>query len=127
MIFNALLRQHIKILGLSLVFLSLASCGVIDDRPSRDSIAAANQIAADISAHRATADLGTELSSPELATFARVFDRVRRDYVRPVVDSQLLDAARKGLRDKYPKPQGVEDDKLVMAAIDGMLESLDIF
>ncbi len=125
MIFNVLLRQPITILGLSLVFLSLASCGIIDDRPSRDSIAAANQIAVDISAHRSTADLGTELSSPELATFAHVFDRVRRDYVRPVVDSQLLDAARKGLRDKYPKPQGVEDDKLVMAAIDGMLESLD--
>ncbi len=125
MILNALRHQPITILGLSLVFLSLASCGVINDRPSRDSVAAANQIAVDISAHRAAADLGTELSSPALATFARVFDRVRRDYVRPVVDSQLLDAARKGLRDKYPKPQGVEDDKLVMAAIDGMLQSLD--
>jgi carboxyl-terminal processing protease len=31
------------------------------------------------------------------------------------------------LRDKYPQPQGVEDDKLVMAAIDGMLQSLDIY
>ena len=125
MFLNALRRQPTTILGLSLVFLSLASCGVIDERPSPDSIAAANQIAVDISAHRAAADLGTELSSPALATFARVFDRVRRDYVRPVVDSQLLDAARKGLRDKYPKPQGVEDSELVMAAIDGMLQSLD--
>jgi carboxyl-terminal processing protease len=125
MIMNALCRQPFAILGLFLAFLSLASCSLVDERPSRDSIAAANQIAVDISSYRATADLGTELSSPALATFALVFDRVRRDYVRPVIDSQLLDAARKGLRDKYPQPQGVEDDKLVMAAIDGMLQSLD--
>ncbi len=125
MITHALRRQPSATLGLLLAFLSLASCGVVEERPSRNSIAAANQIAVDISAHRAAADLGTELSSPALATFARVFDRVRRDYVRPVVDSQLLDAARKGMRDKYPKPQGVKDDKLVIAAINGMLQSLD--
>jgi carboxyl-terminal processing protease len=125
MIINALCRQPFATLSLSLAFLSLASCGLINERPSRNSIAAANQIAVDILAHRTAADLGTKLSSPALATFARVFDRVRRDYVRPVVDSELLGAAQKGLRDKYPKPQGVEDDKLVMAAIDGMLQSLD--
>jgi carboxyl-terminal processing protease len=125
MIMYFLCRQPFATLSLSLTFLWLASCGLVDERPSRDSIAAANQIAVDISAHRAAADINTELSSPALATFARVFDRVRRDYVRPVVDLQLLNAARKGLRDKYPQPQGIEDDKLVMAAIDGMLQSLD--
>jgi carboxyl-terminal processing protease len=125
MIINALCRQPLATLSLSLTFLSLASCGLVNERPSRDSIAAANQIAVDILAHRAAPDLGIKLSSPALATFARVFDRIRRDYVRPVVDSELLDAAQKGLRDKYPQPQGIEDDKLVMAAIDGMLLSLD--
>lgn len=114
-----------QITGVLAIFLSLASCGLVDRRPSPNSIAAANSIAADITAHRTATDLGTELSSPALATFARVFDRVRRDYVRPVEDADLLAAARKGLRDAYPQPKGVSDDKLVMAAIDGMLQSLD--
>lgn len=110
---------------LFVAFVTLASCAIVDRRPSADSIAAANRIAADISAHRAAAAFGTELSSPALATFARVYDRVRQDYVRRVDDTVLLTAARDGMREKYPEPKGVDDGKLVMAAIDGMLSSLD--
>ncbi len=106
-------------------FFAVSSCGLDDRRPGPDAIAAASQIAADITAHRAAADLGAELSSPALATFARVFERVRQDYVRPVTDQALLSAARSGLREAYPDPKGVDDGKLVMAAVDGMLGSLD--
>ena len=107
------------------IFLSLASCGLVDRRPDPDSIAAAQSIAAEISSHRTATDLSAELAGPALATFAHVFERVRRDYVRPVKVIDLLAAARKGLRDAYPERKGVADDKLVMAAIDGMLQSLD--
>ena len=111
--------------GVLAIFLSLASCGLVDRRPDPDSIAAAQSIAAEISSHRTATDLSAELASPALATFAHVFERVRRDYVRPVKVIDLLAAARKGLRDAYPERKGVADDKLVMAAIDGMLQSLD--
>ena len=117
-------RVH-HLAGVLAIFLSLTSCSLVDRRPSPDSIAAAKNIAAEISASRAKTDLGMELTSPALATFARIFDRVRRDYVRPVKVTDLIAAARKGLRDAYPQPKGVADDKLVMAAIDGMLQSLD--
>lgn len=122
---SALPHRLTKFIGVIVAFFAVASCGVVDQRPSPYSVAAANQIAVDITAHRAATDLGTELSSPALATFARVFDRVRRDYVRPVPDKNLLDAARAGLKEAYPNPAGIDDDKLVMAAIDGMLRSLD--
>ena len=107
------------------IFLSLASCGIIDRQPGPESIAAANSIARDLTSHLPYTHLSTNLSDTALSTFALVFDRVRNDYVRPVQDADLLASARKGLRERYPKPQGVSSKKLVMAAIQGMLQSLD--
>ncbi|MBG03512.1 MAG: peptidase S41 [Rhodospirillaceae bacterium] len=106
-------------------FLLLASCEIFGPKPGPQAVAAANQIAADITLHRATAGLGTELSDPALAIFARVFEKVREDYVRAVTDTALLSAARAGLKKAHPDPKGVDDGVLVMAAIDGMLGSLD--
>ena len=106
-------------------FLLLASCEIVGPKPGPQAVAAANQIAADITLHRETAGLGTELSDPALAIFARVFEKVREDYLRAVTDTALLSAARAGLKKAYPYPKGVDDGFLVMAAIDGMLGSLD--
>ena len=111
--------------GLFAIFLSLASCGIIDRRPGPESIAAANRIARDLTTRHADAHLSTNLSDPALATFALVFERIRHDYVRPVQDADLLASARKALRERYPKPQRVSSKRLVMAAIQGMLQSLD--
>ncbi len=106
-------------------FLLLASCEIVGPKPGPQAVAAANQIAADITLHRATVGLGTEISDPALAIFARVFEKVREDYLRAVTDTALLSAARAGLKKAHPYPKGVDDGVLVMAAIDGMLGSLD--
>ena len=106
-------------------FLLLASCEIVGPKPGPQAVAAANQIAADITLHRKTAGLGTELSDPALAIFARVFEKVREDYLRAVTDTALLSAARAGLKKAHPDPKGVDYGVLVMAAIDGMLGSLD--
>ena len=106
-------------------FMLLASCEIVGPKPGPQAIAAANQIATDITLHRATAGLGTELSDPALAIFARVFEKVREDYVRAVTDTALLSAARAGLKKAHPDPKGADYGVLVMAAIDGMLGSLD--
>ena len=106
-------------------FLLLASCEIVGPKPGPQAVAAANQIAADIALHRATAGLGTELSDPALAIFARVFEKVREDYLRAVTDTALLSAARAGLKKAHSHPKGADDGVLVMAAINGMLGSLD--
>ena len=107
------------------IALAITACVYIPREPDPAALAAAKEIAAEITAHRTAADLGVRLSTPALETFARVFDRVKSDYVRPVEDEPLLAAARKGMHEAYPDPKGVSDEKLVMAAISGMLNSLD--
>ena len=83
-------------------FLLLASCEIVGPKPGPEAVAAANQIAADITLHRETAGLGTELSDPALAIFARVFEKVREDYLRAVTDTALLSAARAVSRKLIP-------------------------
>ena len=65
-----------------------------------------------------------ELASPALATFARVFERVKRDYVRTVKVTDLP-AARKG-SGRIPAAKRRRGRQARDAAIDGMLQSLDI-
>lgn len=120
-----LLARQRATLALIGVVAVIAACVYVPREPDPSAIAAANQIAAEITAHRTAADLGVRLSTPALETFARVYDRVKTDYVRPTDDETLLTAARKGMHEAYPDPKGVEDDKLVMAAISAMLTSLD--
>tara|TARA_B100000676_G_C18090489_1_gene859202 strand:+ start:5507 stop:6820 length:1314 start_codon:yes stop_codon:yes gene_type:complete len=106
-------------------FVLLASCGIIVQKPGPEALAAANQIAADISLHRAAAGLSTELPGPALTIFARVFEKVRDDYVQPIAGAALLKAAREGLKKVNSDTQGTRGGTTVMAAIDGMLSSLD--
>ena len=119
----------LKALGLfvwlGLAFASLASCGLTYPALKPTSIDAANQIAAYITKNRAESQIDSDLSRAGIDTFARVFDRILRDYVRSVDKGNLLLAARNGIRDHYPQPQRIKSNKLLMAAIDGMLHSLD--
>jgi carboxyl-terminal processing protease len=61
----------------------------------------------------------------QLNHFADAFTRVRADYVREVGDAVLIDAAIKGAEDLKAKPRSVAPGKLVEAALDSMLASLD--
>jgi carboxyl-terminal processing protease len=62
-----------------------------------------------------------------LEHFRDAFMRVRFDYVRDVPESELIDAAIKGIEENEPKPvpRGVEPDVLIEAALDKMMTSLD--
>ncbi len=57
--------------------------------------------------------------------FTDAFKRVRVDYVRPVGDAQLIDAAIKGVRDRESEPGSLAPGDLVESALDAMLVSLD--
>jgi carboxyl-terminal processing protease len=57
--------------------------------------------------------------------FTDAFKRVRADYVRPMGDAQLIDAAIKGVRDRQPEPNSLSPGELVETALDAMLVSLD--
>jgi carboxyl-terminal processing protease len=61
----------------------------------------------------------------ELKQFKDAFVRVRSDYLRPVNDRSLIDAAIKGVRDLEGEPRTVPPEKVVEAALDAMVASLD--
>ena len=67
------------------------------------------------------ADAGSE----PFEHFTDAFKRVRVDYVRPVGDSQLIDAAIKAVRDRKPAPHSLPPGELVETALDAMMVSLD--
>ena len=96
----------------------LVACGGVRRAPGPEARAAASQLAVQARAE-------TPVSRSRFLLFARVFDQVRTFYVRSVDDAALLAAAAAGMRDAYPEPAAVSDAKLVTAAIDGMLGSLD--
>jgi len=96
----------------------LAACGAVRKTPGQEARSAASQLAA-----QARDEAPVEYSRFRL--FARVFDQVRTYYVESVDDAALLAAAAAGMRDAYPDPAKVSVAKLVAAAIDGMLDSLD--
>ena len=119
-------RRHGRAaLLLALLAVGRGACFFIPREPGPSAIAAAEGLAADIKSFRASRDLGIDLSTPALETFARVYDRVRRNYVREVDEAVLMTAARETMRKEYPDPNGVADEVLVMSAIRGMLASLD--
>lgn len=109
---------------IALVALSLAACTAAPDA-GPEAQAAAEQLVQDIrSRHILEAD-GPERAQPDVRMFARVFERVREDYVRPVDEGVLLAAATNALLD-VDTPSGEQGgDRLVEAAIKGMVSSLD--
>ncbi len=61
-----------------------------------------------------------------LEHFGEAFDRVREDYVHPVDEASLIDAAIRGLADHRPEDGGpVTDRALAEAALDAMMSELD--
>lgn len=109
-----LIRAALLLLLTAFVF----GCGVAPRSPGPEARVAAKNLA--VQAGSSDADSGTEFQ-----LFAQVFDQVRNFYVDEVEDATLLTAAANGMRNKFPEPNKTEEGKLVAAAIDGMLNSLD--
>ncbi len=107
--------------GLSLL---LVACTASPD-PGPEARAAAEQLAADINARSAYYGAGPNQAQPDIKLFARVFERVRSDYVHPVDQDLLLAAAATAIEDADPAPGEIGHNWLVERAIKGMLESLD--
>ncbi len=96
----------------------LVSCGVVRQSPGPEAQVAARSLAE----QAGTTDVAT---GSRFQLFAKVFDQVRTLYVDEVDDAKLLTAAADGMRKAFPEPASAEESKLVDAAIDGMLGSLD--
>jgi carboxyl-terminal processing protease len=107
--------------GLTLL---LGACTVSPD-PGPEARAAAEQLAADINARSAYYSASPNQTEPDIRLFARVFERVRSDYVRAVDQEILLAAAATAIEDAGPGPGETGGNWLVERAIKGMLESLD--
>ena len=107
--------------GLTLL---LGACTVSPD-PGPEARAAAEQLAADINARSAYYSASPNQTEPDIRLFARVFERVRSDYVRAVDQEILLAAAATAIEDAGPRPGETGGNWLVERAIKGMLESLD--
>lgn len=108
----------LRALLLGFVAAIVVSCGGLHRSPGPEARVAAQNLAAQAGARE-----GAEQSRFQL--FARVFDQVRTQYVDEVDDKTLLTAAANGMREKFPEPAKAEEGKLVDAAIDGLLASLD--
>ncbi|NKB59331.1 MAG: PDZ domain-containing protein [Alphaproteobacteria bacterium] len=94
------------------------SCGGVNQSPGPEARVAARNLAEQAGAAESAAQSRFQL-------FAKVFDQVRTMYVDEVDDAKLLTAAANGMRKAFPEPSQAEEEKLVTAAIDGMLGSLD--
>lgn len=114
------LRFSLAILLLS----ALSACASIAT-PGPEAQAAADQLATNISLSRSSRVAGQDTARPDVALFARVFERVRVDYVRQVDEDMLLAAATGALEDVSPPKGETTNDWLVETAIKGMLQSLD--
>jgi carboxyl-terminal processing protease len=106
------------------LILLLGACTVAPG-PGPEARAAAERLAADINARGAFFSANPEQTEPDIRLFARVFERVQSDYVRPVDQNILLAAAATAIEDADPSPGETSRDWLVERAIKGMLESLD--
>jgi carboxyl-terminal processing protease len=106
------------------LILLLGACTISPD-PGPEARAAAEQLSADINARSAYYSASPEQTEPDIKLFARVFERVRSDYVRSVDQDILLAAAATAIEDADPKPGDSNRNWLVERAMKGMLESLD--
>lgn len=107
-----------------LVLFALGGCA-FGPAPGPEARAAADQLAADIDRKQRQYAGDAERTQPDVKLFARVFERVKSEYVRPVDEEILLAAASHALNDATPPNDAVGDSWLVEQAINGMLASLD--
>ena len=61
----------------------------------------------------------------QLEHFSDAFVRVRAEYVRPIADAVLIDAAIKGVEDLKAEPRSLPPAEVVEASLDAMMASLD--
>lgn len=120
-IVGALMRSSGLLAGLALF---LGACAVSPD-PGPEAQAAAEQLAADIYARSNASAANLDAAQIDVRLFARVFERVRTDYVRPVDREVLLAAATTAIVDAEPASGKRDSNWLMERAIKGMLESLD--
>lgn len=114
-------------LGILLVTVGvLVGCG-IGSSADPGSRVAANQIASEITDIRGASGAPDSLSAADIRLFSRIFDRIKQSYVTPVDNSQLLLAASEGIKQSYPDPTDATDQELLVAAAQGMLQSLDSY
>ena len=106
------------------LILLLGACAQSPDA-GPEARAAAEQLALDINIHSARYGVLPNQAQPDVKLFARVFERVRSDYVRPVGDDVLLAAAVTAIADADPAPGEIDGNWLAERAMKGMLESLD--
>ena len=106
-----------------LIFL-LGAC-TTSSNPGPEARAAAEQLAANINSRNAYYSASPDQTEPDVKLFARIFERVRSDYVRPVDQDILLAAAATAVGDADPAQDETNGNWLVERAIKGMLESLD--
>lgn len=102
----------------------VGACAVSPD-PGPEARAAAEVLAADINARSAYYSASPDQTEPDIKLFARVFERVRSDYVRSVDQDILLAAAATAIEAADPRPGEFGGNWLVERAVKGMLESLD--
>lgn len=102
----------------------LGACALPPDT-GPEARAAAEQLAVDINVHSARSGGLPNQAQPDVKLFARVFERIRSDYVRPIGDDVLLAAAMTAIEDAEPEPGEIDRNWLAERAMKGMLESLD--
>ena len=105
--------------AVALLIATVAACSSAMSGRGQEGRIAAQRLAANV-------ELGgtSDTTSPRFELFAHVFDRVRRDYVREVDEDALIAAAVVAAKEAYDE-EGADDAKIVLAAITGMLETLD--
>lgn len=107
-----------------LIALAVGACATTPD-PGPEARAAADTLAKNIHTRYRLYAGESDARQPDTKLFARVFERVRADYVRPVDERVLLAAATGAVVDAEPPTGEAAGDWLVEQAIRGMLESLD--
>ncbi len=105
--------------AVALLFATVAACSSAISGRGQEGLAAAQRLAAYVEPGGAQG-----AASPQFDLFAHVFERVRRDYVREVDEGALMAAAVGAAKEVYEQ-NGVDDAKIVLAVITGMLETLD--
>lgn len=114
-------RQFALAAGL---LLALGACSMTPDA-GPEARAAAQLIVQDIRTRHISVSDAPDRGQSEIEMFARVLERVKADYVRPVDEEVLLAAASSAVMEAEA-PAGEEiDDWLVEQAIKGMVSSLD--
>lgn len=108
----------------ALFVLILSACSMAPEA-GPDARAAAEQLVQDIRSRNLLDAYGPDRTEPDLKLFARVFERVREDYVKPVDEATLLAAATDAVLGTDVPAGERTGDWLIEQAIKGMVSSLD--